>query len=118
MGGNVMDLFELAIYCVCVCVCVFTHTCMGFPGNLDGEESACNMGDPSLIPGLVRSLGRRNDNPLQYSCLEKSMDWGYSPWGHTESDMTEQLTFSYIYINIHTYVNIYVCMYFVYLDSI
>ena len=97
-------------FIVCVCVCVYTY--MGFPGDLDGKEFACNMGDSSLIPGLVRSPGGRNDNPLQYSCLEKSMDWGYSPWGHTQSDMTEQLTFSY------TYVNIYVCMSFVYLDSI
>ena len=110
MGRNKMDLFELMIYCVCVCVCI--HTYMGFPGDLDGKASACNVGDLSLIPGLVRSPGEGNDNPLQCSCLEKSTNWGYSPWGHKESDMTEQLTFSY------TYVNVYSCMYFVYLDSI
>ena len=70
MGRNKMDLFELMIYCVCVCVCI--HTYMGFPGDLDGKESACNVGDLSLIPGLVRSPGEGNDNPLQCSCLEKS----------------------------------------------
>ena len=48
--------------------------------------------DPGLVPGLERSPGERNGNPLQYSCLEISMDRGalvgYSPWGHKESDMT------------------------------
>ena len=49
---------------------------MDFPGSSDGEESACNAGDPSLIPGLGRSPEEGNDNPLQYSCLENSMDRG------------------------------------------
>ena len=44
-----------------------------------------NAGDMGLIPGLGRSLGEGNGNPLQYSCLENLMDrgaWaGYSPWG-------------------------------------
>ena len=39
-------------------------------------ESACNAGDPSLIPGLRRSPREGNDNPLQYSCLENPMDRG------------------------------------------
>ena len=38
------------------------------------KKSACNAGDPSLIPGLGRSPGERNGNPLQYSGLENSMD--------------------------------------------
>ena len=42
----------------------------------DGKESACNAGDPCLIPGLGRSLKEGNDYPLQYSCLENSMDRG------------------------------------------
>ena len=42
----------------------------GFPGGSDGKESACNAGDLGLIPGLGRSPGEGNDNPLQYSCLE------------------------------------------------
>ena len=66
--------------------------CRGFPGGSDRKESACNLGDPSLIPGLGRSPGEGNSNPLQYSFLENSIDRGYSPWGHKESDMTEQLT--------------------------
>ena len=39
-------------------------------------ESACNAGDPGLIPGLGRSPGEGNGNPLQYSCLENTMDRG------------------------------------------
>ena len=42
----------------------------GFPSGLDGKESACNSGDLDLIPGLGRSSGKGNGNPLQYSCLE------------------------------------------------
>jgi len=49
---------------------------MGFPGGSDGKVSACNSGDPNLIPGLGRSPGEGNGNPLQYSCLENSMDEG------------------------------------------
>ena len=45
-------------------------------GSLDGKESACNSGDQGLIPGLGRSPGEGNDNPLQYSCLENFMDRG------------------------------------------
>ena len=49
---------------------------MGFPGASAGEESACSAGDPDLIPGLGRSPGVGNGNPLQYACLENSMDRG------------------------------------------
>ena len=49
---------------------------LGFPGGSDGKESACNTGDPGSIPGSGRSLGEGNGNPLQYSCLENSMDRG------------------------------------------
>ena len=49
---------------------------MGFPGGSDGKASACNEGDPGLIPGSGRSPGEGNGNPLQYSRLENSMDGG------------------------------------------
>ena len=66
---------------------------LGFPGSSVGKESACNAGDPSSIPGLRRSPGEGNSNPLQYSSLENSHGQrslaGYSPWGRKESDMTE-----------------------------
>ena len=48
--------------------------CKVFPGGSDGKASACNAGDPGSIPGLGRSPGEGNGNPLQYSCLENSMD--------------------------------------------
>ena len=48
----------------------------GFPGGSAGKESAFNAGDPGLIPGSVRSPGEGNGYPLQYSCLEDSMDRG------------------------------------------
>ena len=41
---------------------------------MPGRESACNAGDPGSIPGLGRSPGEGNGNPLQYSCLKNSMD--------------------------------------------
>ena len=46
----------------------------GFPGSSTGKESACNGGDPTLIPGLGSSPGERKSYPLQYSGLENSMD--------------------------------------------
>ena len=47
-----------------------------FPGGSDSKASAYNMGDLGLIPGLGRSPGEGNGNPLQYSCLENPMDGG------------------------------------------
>jgi len=49
---------------------------LGFPAASDSEESACNAGDPGSIPGLGRSPGEEDGNPLQYSCLGNSMDRG------------------------------------------
>ena len=46
------------------------------PGGSDGKASACSVGYPGLIPGSGRSPGEGNGNPLQYSCLENSMDGG------------------------------------------
>ena len=45
-------------------------------------------GDSRGIPGLGRSPGEGNGYPLQYSCLENSMDGGYSPWGLKKSNKT------------------------------
>ena len=58
--------------------------------------SARDTGHVGSIPGLGRSPGEGNGNPLQYSCLGNSMGErnlaGYSPWGRKESDTTEQLS--------------------------
>ena len=66
----------------------------GFPGGSEDKASACNAGDPGLIPGLGRLPGEENGNPVQYSCLENPMDrgaWRSIVYGITEWDTTEQL---------------------------
>ena len=50
-----------------------------FPCGSDSKESACNAGDPGLVPGSGRSPREGNGTPLQYSCLENSMDRGAWP---------------------------------------
>ena len=78
----------------------------GIPGSSVSKDSACNAGDLGSIPVLGRSPGRGHGNPLQHSCLESPLGQrslaGYSPWVHTESDMTESLStyiISYVEIN-------------------
>ena len=53
-----------------------TEATLGFPRWLSGKESACQAGDMGSIPGLGRSPGEGNGDPLQYSCLENAMDRG------------------------------------------
>ena len=66
---------------------------MGFPCNSVGKESARNAGDPDLIPGLGRSPGEGNGNPLQLSLPVKSHGQrglvGCGPWGHEELGTTK-----------------------------
>ena len=49
---------------------------ISFDDGSEDKASACHVGDPGLIPGLGRSPGEGNGNPLQYSCLENPMDRG------------------------------------------
>ena len=49
---------------------------LALPGGSEGKESACSAGDLGLSPGLGRSPGEGNGNPVQYSRLENSMDRG------------------------------------------
>ena len=68
----------------------------GFPGDSDSKESSCSAGDSGSIPGSGRSPGEGNGNPLQYSCLENSMDrgaWQATVHGVAELEATEQLYF-------------------------
>ena len=71
---------------------------MCFSDGSGGKESACNAGDLDSVPGLERSHGEGNGNPLQYSCLRNPMDRGACQAmvpGVAELDMTEQLRLSH-----------------------
>ena len=69
---------------------VIYSMCQGFPGDSNSKESACNVGDPGSEPGLGRSPGEGNGNPLQYSCLENLMDRG--AWWATVHGVTKSWT--------------------------
>ena len=69
---------------------MYTIILRGFPGGSDSKESACSAGDPGLIPWLGRYPGEGNDNPLQYTCLENSMDRG--AWQATVHGVTKSWT--------------------------
>ena len=58
---------------------IHIHVSRGLPQWLSGKESTCNAGGMDLIPGLGRSPGGRNGNPLQCSCQENPMDRGNWP---------------------------------------
>jgi len=64
-----------------------------FPGVSDDKESALSAGDPGLTPRSGRYPGEGDENPLQYSCLENSMDreawWATVHGGRKGSDMAE-----------------------------
>ena len=65
-------LSPLEIFVVSTWILVFK----GFPGGAEVKASTCNVGDLDSIPGLGRSPGEGNGNPLQYSCPENPMDGG------------------------------------------
>ena len=60
-----------------------------FPGGSVVKNPPAKAGDVDSIPGLGRSPGGGNGNPLQYFCLED-----YSPWDHKELDTIEQVSVS------------------------
>ena len=67
-----------------------TQLSEGFPGGSDGKESACNAADAGLILGSGRSPEEGNGKPLQYSCLENSMNTG--AWQATVHGVTKSQT--------------------------
>ena len=71
---------------------------LGFPGGWDGKEFACSAGDLGSILGSERFPGERNGNPLQYSCLENSMNRG--AWWATVHGVTK----SGAQLTVHTTV--------------
>ena len=68
----ILDRNKIYIY-IYIYISLQNHQ-LSFPGGSVGKESAYNVGDLVSIPGLGRSPGEGNGNPLQYSCLENSMD--------------------------------------------
>ena len=102
---------------MCVCIYMYTHThhvymyvcmcmCMGFPGGASGKDLPANAedtGDTDSIPGSERSLGVRNGNPLQYSCLENSMD--REAWRAVVHRVAENRT--RLSTHTHTYTHTY-----------
>ena len=71
--------------------CDFTdYLLRGVPGGSIGEEPASNAGDPGSIPGLRRCPGEEHGSPLQYSCLENSMDRG--AWLATVQEVAKSQT--------------------------
>ena len=92
-----------------------------FPGGSDGKASAYNAGDLGSSPGLGRSPGEGNGNPLQYSCLENSIDGG--AWWTTVhgviksrtqlSNFTFTFTLLLHYLNtliMHMHYSLHACM--------
>ena len=69
---------------MCVCVCI------GFSGGSAVKNLPANVVDAGSIPGSGRSPGEGNDSPLQYSCLENSMDRG--PWWAIVHEVTKVWT--------------------------
>ena len=83
MANSTRQLFDIIIYQGAL------------PDDSNGKESACNAGDPGLIPGSVRSLGAGNGYSLQLSCLENFTDrgtWRATVHGVAKSQTHGQLT--------------------------
>ena len=70
---------------------------LGFPGGSDSKASACNVGRPGFHPWVGKFPWRRKWQPalrlLPGKFHGRRSLVGYSPWGHRESDVTEQLHF-------------------------
>ena len=84
-----MCFFFFFFVCVCVCVCLAMIQ-RDFLGGSNGKESTCNAGDPGLIPGLERSPGEWNGNPLQFAYLENPMNTG--AWRDTVNGVAKSQT--------------------------
>ena len=70
------DHYALLIIFPCILSFHILSSMEIFPGGSDGKASACNVGELGSIPGLGRSPGEGNGNPLQCSCLENPRDRG------------------------------------------
>ena len=76
MISSVLKMGENFIRKITDTIYVIPSFTVGFAGSSDPKESSYNAGDPGSIPGSGRSPGKGNGYPLQYSCLENSLDSG------------------------------------------
>ena len=67
------------------------------------KKSACNAGDPGSTPGLRRSPGEENGYPLQYSCLENSMERG-AWWATVHGGHKSWTQLSHSHTHTHTFI--------------
>ena len=85
--------FLLSVSSLLVLLLILSLTESNLPGGPDDKASACNAGDPGLIPGSGRSPWRRKWQPTSVLMPGKFHGWrslvGYSPWGRKELDTTE-----------------------------
>ena len=91
-------------------VCMMVYVYVGFPGGSEVENLPANTGDVGLIPGSPRSLGERNGNPFQYSCLGNLLDreaWWATDRGIAESDKTEWLNSNRVWVYASVCPSIY-----------
>ena len=75
-NGNPLQYYWLERNALLDCIAFLAEGLENFPGGSDGKASVYNVGDLGLIPGLGRSPGEGNGNPLQYYCVENPMDRG------------------------------------------
>ena len=98
-------------YSLLLLVPMFIIYALGFPGGSDVKASACKGGDLGSVPGLGRSPGEGNGNPLQYSCLQNPVDGG--AWWAIVHRVTKSqtwlndLTFTFTLIDIKHFRNGY-----------
>ena len=76
-----------------------------FPGGSDGKASVYNSGDPGSIPGLGRSPGEGNGNPLQDYCLENPMDRG--AWWATAQGVAKSRARLSDFTSLHMFYKLY-----------
>ena len=90
-GLKVNSLFRMYYVTLeCLVTCSAWRIAWDLGHGSDGKASACNVGDPGSISESERSPGEGNGNPLQYSCLENSMDGG--AWWATVHGVTKSRT--------------------------
>ena len=103
---------EVFIYvCVCVCVCVYIYAYIqGFPCGSAGKQSACNVGDLGLIPGLGRSPGERKGYPLQYSGLGNSMDYIVHGVAKSRTQLSDFHNNAYTHTHTHIHISMWLTL--------